>query len=95
MGAEPGSTLDWQKIALLAGGVAIGAAVGAGAALLFAPRSGAATRHAMIRKGRNAGLRVRDSWDDLRDDVGRARRRGARRLKRRLADIWSARDERC
>lgn len=84
----PEAPLDWQRIAMFAGGVTLGLAFGAGAALLFAPRSGAATRHAIARRGRFMGDRAHDAWEDLRDDVRRASRRGRRRLRRRLRESW-------
>ena len=84
--AEP--PLDWQRIAVFAGGVTLGLAFGAGAALLFAPRSGAATRHAIARRGRFMGDRAHDAWADLRDDLHRASRRGRRRLRRRIREAW-------
>src|SRR2546421_12597378 len=37
--------LDWQHIAIFAAGAVVGATIGAGAALLFAPQSGERTRH--------------------------------------------------
>lgn len=86
--ARPEAALDWQRIAMFAGGVTLGLAFGAGAALLFAPRSGAATRHAIARRGRFMGNRAHDAWEDLRDDVRRASRRGRRRLRRRLRESW-------
>lgn len=87
----PEPSLDWQRLAVFAGGVTLGLAFGAGAALLFAPRSGAATRHAIVRRGRDLGGRAHDAWDDLRDDLRRVSRRGSRRLRRRVRDAWDAR----
>ena len=91
--------LDWQRLAVFAGGVTLGLAFGAGAALLFAPRSGAATRHAIASRGRAIGGRAHDAWDDLRDDLRRASRRRTRRLRRRLREAWAGRggavDEDC
>ncbi|MDB4878858.1 MAG: hypothetical protein JWL60_304, partial [Gemmatimonadetes bacterium] len=45
---EPGT--DWQQVAIFGAGLALGIAVGAGAALLTAPRTGAETR-ASLRAG--------------------------------------------
>ncbi len=45
--------MDWRRIAVFAGGLGLGAAVGAGTALLLAPRSGAATRRRLRRRVRN------------------------------------------
>ena len=55
------SELDWRRIAVFAGGLGLGAAMGAGAALLFAPRSGTATRRRLRR-------RIRHAWTSPDDD---------------------------
>ncbi len=64
--------------AVFAAGMAVGALLGAGVALLFAPRSGAETRHAIGRRGRVLSRRGHESWEDLRDELRRARRRAKR-----------------
>ncbi len=71
----------------LVAGVAIGLLVGAGLALLLAPQSGRDVRRLLGRGLRRAGNRGRDAWEDLGDELRRARRqlRRARRLKRELA----------
>jgi hypothetical protein len=63
------------RAASFAAGVALGIAIGAGAALLFAPRSGADTRHSLARRGRRLTRRGRDAWDDLRDELRHVARR--------------------
>ncbi len=69
---------------MLVAGVAIGLAIGAGAALLFAPQAGADTRHDIARRGRRLGQRGRDAWDDLAYELKRVRRqRRHRRDERR------------
>lgn len=80
---KPGFGGNRETLAVFAAGVALGMAVGAGAALLFAPQSGTETRHEIARRGRRLGRRGRDAWDDLRDELRRAARRGARTLRRR------------
>jgi len=45
----------------------IGLAIGAGAALLFAPQSGEQTRRDIARRGRRIKLRAREAAEDLRD----------------------------
>jgi gas vesicle protein len=62
--------------------VAVGAAVGAGAALLLAPQSGEETRELIGRGRRRFGARAHDAWDDLRDELRWAAHRGARKLRR-------------
>jgi gas vesicle protein len=57
----------------------MGLAVGAGAALLFAPQTGQEARYTIKRLTRRAGRRGHDAWDDLRDELRRYRRRSASR----------------
>ena len=57
------------RIMALAGGIALGMAVGAGLALLWAPRSGADTRRSIARRGRRLRSRGRDAWSELRDEL--------------------------
>lgn len=78
--------LDWQHIAIFAAGALLGAAVGAGAAILLAPQSGARTRHNLARRGRHLASRTGDAWDDLRHELHYAARRGRRKLHRALRD---------
>src|SRR4029079_13162365 len=72
--------LDWQHIAIFTAGALLGAAVGAGAALLFAPHSGARTRHDIARRGRHFRTRTADAWEDLRHELRYAARRGRKKL---------------
>ena len=55
-------------------GIAIGVVIGAGIALLLAPRSGADTRYQIGRGLKRVRRRGRDAWDDLRDELSQARR---------------------
>jgi len=80
---KPGFGGNRETIAVFAAGVAVGIAVGAGVALLFAPQSGSETRHVIAQRGRRLGRRGRDAWGDLRDELRRAARRGVRNLRRR------------
>lgn len=68
---------------IFAAGVALGIAVGAAGALLFAPQSGADTRHAIARRGRRLGVRGRDAWDDMAEELRRFARRRRRSWQRR------------
>ena len=70
------------RAAFFAAGVAIGLALGAGAALLFAPQAGEDTRHALARRGRRLTRRGRDAWEDLRDELRHAARRRRRERSR-------------
>jgi hypothetical protein len=62
---ENGSALTW---------LLLGAAVGAGLALLFAPRSGAELRQDLRRGVRRLRHLAEDSIDDLRGEFGREER---------------------
>lgn len=54
-------------------GLAIGALVGAGLALLFAPQSGEETRRLVSRKAKHLAREARDRYDDVKEKVRRAR----------------------
>lgn len=79
-GSMPDTT---PPLAAFAAGIALGVLVGAGAALLFAPGSGADTRRALVRGGRRLRRRGHDAWEDLGDELRDAARRGRRALARR------------
>ena len=82
---------DWQQVAIFGAGLALGLAVGAGAALLTAPQSGEETRASLRgrakRIGRTTTRRSRDAWAELRDELQSAtmalRRRRAKRAANR------------
>lgn len=86
--------LDWQHIAIFTAGAVLGAAIGAGAALLFAPQSGARTRHKIARRGRHFRTRTADAWEDLRHELRYAARRGRKKLAARMNGAWRERRER-
>lgn len=79
--ASEDSAIDWQQVAIFATGLAIGAVVGVGTALLLAPKSGRDTRRAIIRGSRHLRSRGHDAWDDLRDELREAARRSRRSLR--------------
>jgi hypothetical protein len=58
---------DWRGAALLSAGLAMGAILGVGLALLFAPKSGAETRSLIAQKVRRR--RNRDVWAELREEL--------------------------
>ena len=68
---------------VFAAGMALGIAVGAAGALLFAPQSGSDTRRAIARRGRRLGVRGRDAWEDLGDELRRFARRRRRAWQHR------------
>ena len=92
--AEGEGELDWQHIAIFAAGAVLGAAIGAGAALLFAPQSGARTRHNIARRGRHLRTRTADAWEDLRHELRYAARRGRKKLAARMKGALRDRRER-
>jgi gas vesicle protein len=75
---------------LFGAGLALGITLGAGAALLTAPRTGEETRAVLrgraSRLRRTAGRKSHDAWDDLRDElVGVQHAIRRRKLKRAAA----------
>ncbi len=61
-----------------AAGMLIGALVGAGLALLLAPRSGEETRHALRRKARRLADEARERYEEAREQLRRGRERRRR-----------------
>ena len=78
----------------LVAGIAIGVAVGAGVAILFAPHSGADTRRLIARRGRRLGQRGRDAWDDLADELKSAAKRRRKAWRERRERRREEREER-
>lgn len=83
---------DWQHVAIFAVGALIGAAVGAGAALLLAPQTGEEARQGLARRGRRLRARTENAWDDLRDELQLAARRGRRKIGRAMRRRRQRRD---
>ena len=86
----PAAETDWQQVAIFGAGVALGIAVGAGAALLAAPQSGAETRAVLLARAgrvrRTTSRRGHSAWDDLRDELRNVKRALQRRKARRAAE---------
>jgi len=72
-----------DSLMAFAAGIAIGLTIGAGTALLFAPQAGRDTRRVIARQSRRLGRRGSDAWEDLRDELSHAARRGRQALRRR------------
>ena len=86
-------SVNWERIGLVGAGLLIGAAVGAGAALLLAPNSGEETRTAIRRKARVAKHRAGDAWGDLAMELAAVARRGRRRARHAVRRArWRASD---
>ena len=81
---------DWQEVALFGAGLALGVILGAGGALLTAPRTGAETRAVLgaraARLRRSTARTSRNAWDVLRDELSQAKR-ALRNRKRRKRDL--------
>ena len=76
-----------------AAGLVFGLALGAGLAILFAPRAGEETRELLGERARMWRGRAGDRLEDLRGDLGRMGRRGRRRMGRGVArGRWAAED---
>ena len=56
-------------------GLLIGALVGGGVALLFAPQSGSDTRRLIRRRARRLAADAQDRYDDVKSRLRQARRR--------------------
>jgi hypothetical protein len=76
---------DWKQIGLLAVGIAAGAAVGAGAALLFTSETGPQRRARIARKARHLGHDAEQRWEDLAFALKEAARSTRDRFRHRRA----------
>lgn len=74
--------MQWRHAAIFGAGIALGAMIGAGAALLFAPQSGEETRELISERAQRFGGRLGERLDDARGDLGWYMRRGRRKLRR-------------
>jgi hypothetical protein len=74
---------DSDRTMAFAAGIALGIALGAGAALLFAPQSGADARHSIARRGRRIKRRSSTAWDDLRFEMRQLQNQLQRKSLRR------------
>jgi hypothetical protein len=81
-GRSYSENMQWQHAAIFGAGVALGALIGAGAALLYAPQSGEETREILSERAHQFGGRIGDRIDDARGDLGWYMRRGRRKLRR-------------
>ena len=84
MGRSFDEVREWDRAASFAAGLAIGLTLGAGVALLVAPRTGEETRELLGERTRHLGDRMAGGLDEFRDDLHRASRRSRRKLRRGL-----------
>ena len=76
---------DWKQLGLLAAGIAAGAAVGAGIALLFTEQTGLQRRSGIARKARHLGHDAEQRWEDLAFALKEAARGTRDRFRHRHA----------
>ncbi|MDQ2765508.1 MAG: YtxH domain-containing protein, partial [Gemmatimonadota bacterium] len=81
IGKSYSDDMQWRHTAIFGAGIALGALIGAGAALLFAPQSGDETREFLSERARGFGGRIGDRIDDARGDLNWYMRRGRRKLR--------------
>ncbi|HUF26934.1 MAG TPA: YtxH domain-containing protein [Gemmatimonadaceae bacterium] len=92
-GGVPYEHSDLRRAGLLGGALALGLLLGAGAALLFAPQAGEETRADLLDGGRRLRSHAGEAWDDLRDELRWAARRGGKRVRRGFTrGGWAAGD---
>jgi len=95
MGSSYEETMEWDSIGIFGAGLAVGLALGAGLALLLAPRSGEETRELLGERSRWLTDRMAGGFDDLREGMERATRRSRRKLRRGLTKgRWMVEDMR-
>ena len=81
-GRSYSESMPWRNAAIFGAGVALGALIGAGAALLYAPQSGEETRELLSERAHQFGGRIGERIDDARGDLGWYMRRGRRKVRR-------------
>ena len=83
--------VDWTRVGVFGAGVALGALIGAGVALLVAPASGDETRARLARQSRRTRRQLADRWEDAADSVRLGARRSTREARRALLKgRWAA-----
>jgi YtxH-like protein len=75
-------SMQMKHAAIFGAGIALGAMIGAGAALLFAPQTGEETRDMISERAHDFGGRIGDRLGDVRGDLGWYMRRGRRKMRR-------------
>jgi len=84
---------DWAGVGMFGAGILVGALLGAGVALLYAPQSGIETRLDVRRKARRLRAEAAGRWDDVSGGLRKNVRRGTKRVRRAATRArWSAAD---
>ncbi len=87
---EADEAMEWKHVAIFGVGLALGISLGAGVALLTAPRSGAETREDIRRGARTARGVVRgagsDAWQGVQAELSRLSRALGRRRAQQAAE---------
>jgi hypothetical protein len=84
---------DRSRTLAFGAGIAVGALLGAGLALMLAPQSGRATRALIRTKAQRLPVRARDSFDDLGEELRLALRRRGKAMRRRVRQTrWDVAD---
>lgn len=81
----PVAERQWDSASFLTG-VLLGAAIGAGVALLFAPGSGEETRRLVRRKARSLSRDAGEGYLSVRDETRKAIREKKEALRARLTE---------
>ena len=81
--SEPEAERRWDSTSFLTG-IALGAAVGAGIALLFAPAPGGDTRRLVRSKAKAVSREAADTWVSAREDARRSIKEKKEALRRGL-----------
>ena len=93
MGYSYDDPMDWARLGVFGLGIALGALLGGGAALLLAPQSGEDVRADIGRRARDLREDAGDAWEDLRDELEWATRRGRKNVRRGVTRSgWAAED---
>jgi gas vesicle protein len=72
---------DYSAVSFVSG-LFLGAAIGAGVALLLAPQSGRRTRRALTRSMEDVADTAAERWEDVTDELRSAVRSGRKKLDR-------------
>ena len=84
---------DWRQVAVVATGIAAGAAIGAGLALLFTDQTGQERRAGIAKRARRLGHDAEQKWEDLAFELREAARAARDKLRHRRARKQAADDE--